>query len=715
MYTNTIAFFAVGLLSSLTAPVDAYWRMPCAGTLLTGRVDPVVAPGEVSGHTHIILGGNGFAPTMDYASTQASTCTSCAIQGDFSNYWVPSLYYAGQHGNFTSVPTVGGTVYYEQRVTYPGKNLTAYPAGFRMTAGNPELRAYSETLAQKAISHACLNYAGGAPPQGPGLPTVNCPDGVRSQVYFPSCWDGVNLDSADHQSHMSYPLGDDPDNGVCPDDHPVPMISIFYEFIFDTGNFGGDWYDGVAQPFVFSMGDNTGYGFHGDFVNGWDVELLQTAIDEFTTINNGDADNVYYNNYFTAPAISGVECALPPMVDEQVTGVLAALPGCNPVTSTPGPVTDCTATKTLGSYTSGIYTDETSIGWEYLGCGVDTYGNPALTGPLQDDATMTVETCIALCGGKGYSIAGLEYASQCFCGNDLPARASPTPGVIGLCNMACTGNSTEMCGAGSRLSLYQKCGSTCENVQFGIAGAGGTVPSVTAVAATYAPSTAAGVAPTSAPGASSSTSAAAAASVSGSSSSSSAAAAASTTGSDGTGSGDSVATSPAAVVPSATPSAILSVVASAVSSEVPSSAPSAEPSACPSNSTTSSVTLPSGWTSAGCYLDNMNPRTLNGITFAWWGEKMTSSGCALYCSDKGFSYAGTENSGQCFCGNQLVDSQVEPDTACNLPCEGSATEICGGPARLSVFTNVASTTRRRRSHLRRHNHYKGAHFSGATA
>ena len=97
---------------------------------------------------------------------------------------------------------------------------------------------------------------------------------------------------------------------------------------------------------------------------------------------------------------------------------------------------------------------------------------------------------------------------------------------------------------------------------------------------------------------------------------------------------------------------------------------------------------------------------------------MTSSGCALYCADKGFAYAGTENAGQCFCGNELVASQLEPDTDCNVPCEGAATEICGGPARLSVFTNKASTTttttRRRRSHLRRHGQYKGAHFAGAS-
>lgn len=65
---------------------------------------------------------------------------------------------------------------------------------------------------------------------------------------------------------MSYPAGSHYDSGVCPDTHPVPLISLFYEFMFDTGKFANDWY-GNSQPFVFSMGDNTGYGFHGDFVS----------------------------------------------------------------------------------------------------------------------------------------------------------------------------------------------------------------------------------------------------------------------------------------------------------------------------------------------------------------------------------------------------------------------------------------------------------------
>ena len=373
------------------------------------------------------------------------------------------------------------------------------------------------------------------------------------------------------------------------------------------------------------------------------------------------------------------------MVDEQIFGVLDALPGCNPVTNNPVPATSCSAPTTLGPVTSTIYTDMTAEGWEYLGCGVDVYGNPALGGdPLEDSPTMTVQNCITLCGSKGFSIAGLEYASQCFCGNTLPARASPTPGFIGGCNMPCAGNSNELCGAGSRLSLYQKCTGTCQNAQFGLAGEGVTVPAVIPVptpsicGATTAP-TGTVVVAGAASSPVSSQSSAVAANVEAPAPTVSKEVAASNA--ESIPAGDGLSTSP---------------------SSTPLSSPSVSTASVSSSQGNSSVTLPSGWTSAGCYSDALNPRSLSGITFAWWGQKISSSGCASYCEGKGYSYAGTEYGGQCFCGNELVNSEPQPSTDCDMPCEGAASEVCGGPARLSVFKSSTATRRRRSAHLRRH-------------
>ena len=76
-----------------------------------------------------------------------------------------------------------------------------------MLAGNPFKRAPTNDFAGQAISFVCLDYSSGTTlsTYTSGLPNKTCPDGLRAQVFFPSCWDGVNLDSADHKSHMAYP------------------------------------------------------------------------------------------------------------------------------------------------------------------------------------------------------------------------------------------------------------------------------------------------------------------------------------------------------------------------------------------------------------------------------------------------------------------------------------------------------------------------------
>lgn len=82
-----------------------------------------------------------------------------------------------------------------------------------MLAGNPNRRVYnSANFAEQAISFVCLDYYNshsGDPAweqTSAGFFKQNCPDGLRTQLFFPSCWDGVNLDSDNHQSHMAYPV-----------------------------------------------------------------------------------------------------------------------------------------------------------------------------------------------------------------------------------------------------------------------------------------------------------------------------------------------------------------------------------------------------------------------------------------------------------------------------------------------------------------------------
>lgn len=90
------------------------------------------------------------------------------------------------------------------------------------------------------------------------FPKKPCPAGVMVNVRFPTCWDGVNLDSPDHMSHMAYPSsGTFESGGPCPSTHPVQVPQLFYEVIWDTTKFNDKslWPDDGSQPFVWSFGD----------------------------------------------------------------------------------------------------------------------------------------------------------------------------------------------------------------------------------------------------------------------------------------------------------------------------------------------------------------------------------------------------------------------------------------------------------------------------
>jgi hypothetical protein len=113
-------------------------------------------------------------------------------------------------------------------------------------------------LEQRALGFNCLNY--GKTPEGSlyrhYLPEKsyldeNCADGVRFEIMFPSCWDGKNVDSHNHRSHVAYP--DLVMGGSCPPGFPVVLPGLFYETIWATNAFRGK-----AGEFVISNGDADG-------------------------------------------------------------------------------------------------------------------------------------------------------------------------------------------------------------------------------------------------------------------------------------------------------------------------------------------------------------------------------------------------------------------------------------------------------------------------
>ncbi|KAL1860736.1 hypothetical protein VTK73DRAFT_7195 [Phialemonium thermophilum] len=326
-------------------------RFGCAQVVID-RLDPLVNPGQIpSPHVHQIVGGNAFNASMTTGDvSEKATCTTCEFAEDFSNYWTANLYFRARNGTFKrvtqggsalqfgdqfSTQTDGGVlVYYVS--AQPGK-ITAFKPGFRMLVGDPNSRSRTGTTLKRQNCYRCYtgpNFGGdvSAPCMDNNidtehLPTKPCPGGIRSNILFPTCWDGQNLDSPNHQDHVAYPTTG-PANflslgGACPATHPVRIPQLMYEVVWNTVPFNDKslWPEDGSQPFYLSTGDKTGYGQHADYVFGWKGNSLQSAMDTSGCMGARCAQ------LKTQTIQQAKQCSVKSEVHEEIDGWISTLPG----------------------------------------------------------------------------------------------------------------------------------------------------------------------------------------------------------------------------------------------------------------------------------------------------------------------------------------------------------------------------------------------------
>jgi hypothetical protein len=241
--------------------------------------DPILFPGKQgASHLHVFFGNT----SINYASTPSSvenTGNSTCAGGiaNRSGYWVPAVI---DTRSGTPLVPIDILVYYKSD-PLPGNRTQAFPRGLRMVAGDSTASGPSSV-----IDWGCL-LSDGSEQRGSAIPT-NCPKGetVEFTINFPPCWDGVNLDSPDHKSHMAYPVGDvKSSTGMgCPASHPVQLPVITEKIRYRVVDVGSTAFWRLSSD-RYDKSLPGGYSGHGDWFNGWDVATEQAWVNNCLKAN----------------------------------------------------------------------------------------------------------------------------------------------------------------------------------------------------------------------------------------------------------------------------------------------------------------------------------------------------------------------------------------------------------------------------------------------
>jgi hypothetical protein len=224
--------------------------------------DAIVYPGKVgAAHMHTYFGNLNANANSTGASLLASGNSTC--DGGILNrsaYWTPSII----DGNGVALIPEYNMIYYKSgyQGVSPQQIVTELPNGLKMLAG--DMKATKSQGAQwyeRPVNWRC--DVEGWPWQQPSIP--DCPAGghIVAEVQFPQCWDGKNLDSPNHQSHVAYGK-----YGVgCPATHPVALPSISYN-VYYTVPAGGPLKWRLSSD-MYSGGPG-GFSLHADLIMAWD-------------------------------------------------------------------------------------------------------------------------------------------------------------------------------------------------------------------------------------------------------------------------------------------------------------------------------------------------------------------------------------------------------------------------------------------------------------
>jgi len=243
------------------------FRIPCGYSHMAFD-DPIVYPGRPgAAHLHTFFGNTGTnaaSTEQSIRDTGSSTCQGGTINR--TAYWVPSMV-----DTATGKPIAPdfAVFYYKQGYTLaPSSIIQPMPAGLRMIAGDPT----NSKPGSPGVRFKCIGGPNNSNDQyGSEIPNCDVGALVIQEIFFPQCWDGKNLDSPDHKSHMSYVV-QLTGGYTCPSTHPValPQVTFNISYTVQTKDSAKAW---RLSSDTYDTSLPAGYSSHGDWFNGWKKDI----------------------------------------------------------------------------------------------------------------------------------------------------------------------------------------------------------------------------------------------------------------------------------------------------------------------------------------------------------------------------------------------------------------------------------------------------------
>ena len=258
--------------------------------------DPIVYPGQPgAAHLHQFFGNLGANAHSTYASLRKSGESTCQNDLNRSAYWMPAM--LDGRGNVVRPDWV--SIYYKRRPASDpwcrtaGKGCVGIPRGLRFVFGWDQTRP-SEPQPENNTRFNFKCVAGWSPttPAHPDMvePMKACRAGqwLSASISSPDCWNGVDLDSPDHRSHLANMA-----RGVCPATHPwiIPQFTMGISYSIEAGDDPTAW--SLASDHMLPAATRrAGASFHSDYFEAWEdsVRLRWEAgcIDKMLNCSDGD-------------------------------------------------------------------------------------------------------------------------------------------------------------------------------------------------------------------------------------------------------------------------------------------------------------------------------------------------------------------------------------------------------------------------------------------